>query len=59
MTTSLARLHFLTSLGDDHDNVPRARVLDIHTALNEKRHQASIFSVHSLDDPTSVIMQYE
>ena len=43
-----------TSLGDDHDNVPRAHVLDIHTALNASLHQASIFSVYSLDDPTFV-----
>ena len=48
-TTSLS-----TSLGDDHDNVPRAHVLDIHTALNEQLHQASIFSVYSLDDPTFI-----
>ena len=47
-TTSLS-----TSLGDDHD-VPRAHVLDIHTALNEQLHQASIFSVYSLDDPTFI-----
>ena len=43
-----------TSLGDDHDNVPRAHVLDIHTALNEQLHQASIFSVYSLVDPTFI-----